>query len=563
MHLLHKSICLHPSAVKLASALTAAAFLVALTAVTPASASSSAILDVTGPETVPASSAEAGHVMGNAGRNAPTGATQGGVSPLNAVNSSGSGGTMRMAPLATSAYQPAATTGMPLGLDVSGYQGNVDWTAAWNSGIRFVYIKASEANSPMNDYFSQQYNGSAQAGMLRGAYHFARPNLSSGSSQARSFVNSGGGWSGDGITLPGVLDLEDNTSDDSGKCFGLSPSQLTSWTKDFTSTYKALTTRDAVIYTGYYFWQDCLQGATSFGLTNPLWIAAYGAAADDVWMPGNWPQYTFWQYTSNGAVSGISGPVDQNLFNGSYAQLQILAKGTTTAPVVVAPPATQPLTYFFRGQGGAGIQFGYTSGIPLTCDWNGDGISTLGIFSNGKWDIRNSNNAGPIDKTFYFGDPGDEPVCGDWDGDGVATPGVFRNGRVYLRNSNASGTADGAFNFGAPGDVAIAGDWNGDGYTTLAVARPEGGAKRFYLTDSNIAPSVSQSFLFGNATDSPISGDWDRDGRSTIGVKRGNVWYLANSLYSSPTVVAYGDPTDRPITGTWSIGAATGIGVAR
>jgi putative cell wall-binding protein len=147
-------------------------------------------------------------------------------------------------------------------------------------------------------------------------------------------VQSGGGWSADGKTLPGVLDLETNGSDSSGACFGMTPDQLTSWTADFTQTYKNLTGRDAVIYTAYYFWQNCMGGTSAFSQSNPLWIAAYGAPANDVWMPGNWPQFTFWQYNDGAGTF----PGDQNLFNGSYAQLQTLALGYKAQASRVAGP---------------------------------------------------------------------------------------------------------------------------------------------------------------------------------------------------------------------------------
>src|SRR5262249_53114715 len=96
------------------------------------------------------------------------------------------------------------------GMDVSGWQGNVNWSAAWRSGTRFAYVKATEGTGYTNPYFVQQYNGSYNAGMIRGAYHFARPNLSSGATQADYFVGHGGGWSRDGKTLPPMLDIEYN-----------------------------------------------------------------------------------------------------------------------------------------------------------------------------------------------------------------------------------------------------------------------------------------------------------------------------------------------------------------
>jgi len=141
----------------------------------------------------------------------------------------------------TFAAPAGAVAGIP-GMDVSGYQGNVNWTAAWNNGARFAYVKATEGTSYTNPYFAQQYNGSYNVGMIRGAYHFARPNVSGGATQADYFVAHGGGWSGDGKTLPGALDIEWNPYA-GGTCYGLSTTGMVAWIKAFSDEYHARTTR--------------------------------------------------------------------------------------------------------------------------------------------------------------------------------------------------------------------------------------------------------------------------------------------------------------------------------
>lgn len=225
---------------------------------------------------------------------------------------------------AAAGSKPSGAESMPGGVDVSGWQANVDWQTVWNQGARFAYIKASEGPWTMNDYFAQQYNGAANIGMIRGAYHFAQPNQSSGANQAQVFVQSGGGWSADGITLPGVLDLEfNNGKDGTNRCFSQTSAQLTAWSSDFFSTYKAKTGRDAVLYTSYSFWQECMASATAFSQTNPLWIAAYGPSLPNLLIPGGWPQFTFWQFSDNGPYNGG----DSNVFNGDISGLQRLAKG--------------------------------------------------------------------------------------------------------------------------------------------------------------------------------------------------------------------------------------------
>ncbi len=110
----------------------------------------------------------------------------------------------------SSGVTPSAAVASVAGIDFSSYQGNVNWQAQYNAGKRFAYVKATEGTTYKNPYFTQQYNGSYGVGMIRGAYHFARPDRSSGASQASFFVRSGGAWSADGKTLPGALDMEYN-----------------------------------------------------------------------------------------------------------------------------------------------------------------------------------------------------------------------------------------------------------------------------------------------------------------------------------------------------------------
>ena len=117
----------------------------------------------------------------------------------------------------------AAPAGLP-GMDVSSYQGNVNWSAAWNNGARFAYVKATEGTYYTNPSFAQQYNGSYTVGMIRGSYHFARPDTTTGAAQANYFVDPGGGWSKDGRTLPGALDIEYNPY--GATCYGLSQSSM-------------------------------------------------------------------------------------------------------------------------------------------------------------------------------------------------------------------------------------------------------------------------------------------------------------------------------------------------
>ncbi|MGF9646679.1 GH25 family lysozyme [Pseudarthrobacter oxydans] len=217
------------------------------------------------------------------------------------------------------------------GLDVSGHQPSVDWQQQWNMGSRFAYVKATEGNYYTNPSYGSQYQGSRNVGMIRGAYHFAIPNWSSGADQARYFVQNGGGWSADGYTMPPVLDFEFNPYEGrtingfyfGNTCYNMSPAQLQSWVRDFGNTMQSLTGRLPVIYTNTSWWNQCLGNPAGFG-DYPLWVAAYPSSPTNNAGPvptASWSTYSIWQYSSTGPFAG-----DSNVWNGDYASLQRFAR---------------------------------------------------------------------------------------------------------------------------------------------------------------------------------------------------------------------------------------------
>ncbi len=184
--------------------------------------------------------------------------------------------------------------------------------------MRWAYTKATEGTYYTNPYFAQQYNGSYNVGMIRGAYHFATPDTTSGATQANYFVDHGGGWSRDGKTLPGALDIEWNPY--GAACYGKTTSQMVSWIADFINTYKSRTSRYPVIYTATSWWTQCTGNYAGFAANNPLWIARYDTTPGT--LPAGWSFYTMWQYTSSGPTVG-----DHDKFNGALDRVQALALG--------------------------------------------------------------------------------------------------------------------------------------------------------------------------------------------------------------------------------------------
>ena len=221
----------------------------------------------------------------------------------------------------TSVHASAATTppGTP-GVDVSGWDGTVDWSSAALNGAAFAYVKATEGIGYVSDTFEQQYNGAAGEGLLHGAYHFALPDRSDGTTQADYFVDHGGRWSNDGMTLPGVLDIEYNPY--GATCYGLSQSAMVTWISQFRTEYQARTGRYPVIYAGLSWWTECTGNYAGFAALDPLWIAHYATTVGT--LLSGWTTYTIWQYAGSGAMPG-----DQNVFAGNLADLKAFAAGQT------------------------------------------------------------------------------------------------------------------------------------------------------------------------------------------------------------------------------------------
>ncbi len=202
------------------------------------------------------------------------------------------------------------------GFDVSNWQGTVDWAGAYAKGARFAYIKATEGTTYKDPNFNANYPDSFYAGFIRGAYHFATPDTSTGKAQADYFVAHGGGWSKDGQTLPPMLDIEYNPY--GASCYGLSQSGMRTWITSFADEVYAKTGRWATIYTTTGWWTTCTGNTTIYAAQHPLFVAKYASSAGT--LPAGWPYYTFWQHADSGTFPG-----DQDYFNGPLSGLRNLA----------------------------------------------------------------------------------------------------------------------------------------------------------------------------------------------------------------------------------------------
>jgi GH25 family lysozyme M1 (1,4-beta-N-acetylmuramidase) len=221
------------------------------------------------------------------------------------------------------AAAPASAATVP-GIDVSHHQGTINWPGVRAAGIQFAYLKATEGVSHQDTRFDTNYVAAYRAGVIRGAYHFALPNRSSGAAQANYLAGNGGAWSADGRTLPAALDIEHNPY--GAMCYGKTQAAMRTWIADFLATYRARTGRYAVIYTTTSWWVACTGNYSGFWSRHPLWIARWASTPGT--LPAGAPFWTFWQHTSTGRVPGVTGNVDRNHFNGSRARLIALANNT-------------------------------------------------------------------------------------------------------------------------------------------------------------------------------------------------------------------------------------------
>jgi lysozyme len=192
------------------------------------------------------------------------------------------------------------------GIDVSNWQGVIDWLQVRAAGKRFVIAKASEGVGYQDRSYDRNKAGAMAQGLAFGAYHFARPE-NDPVAEADWFIEVAGYRRG--MIIP-ALDLE--------RTGGRSPASLTSWTKAWLQrVYERLGVR-AMIYTSPSFWRQ--------NLDNTAWFANHGYAI--LWAahwerPGpsvaasNWAgrSWTFWQYSNTGTVPGIDGYVDLNRFH--------------------------------------------------------------------------------------------------------------------------------------------------------------------------------------------------------------------------------------------------------
>ena len=217
--------------------------------------------------------------------------------------------------------------------------------------------------------------------------------------------------------------------------------------------------------------------------------------------------------------SNTAGPADLNVPFGIAGDLPVTGDwdGNGIDDVGIFRPSTSQ--WLLRLQNGTTITlnaFGLNGDVPLAGDWNGDGIDTIGIFrpSTNEWILSNgpnTNNTSPPENLhFPFGASGDLPITGDWTGAGFDTPGIFRpSNSLFSLSIGFGSTVDITAFFGTTGVRPFAGDWDGDGVTTIGVFDPGTGTMSLNNTNTSGNGLGDIVFSFGLNGDSPLAGDWD------------------------------------------------------
>jgi lysozyme len=191
------------------------------------------------------------------------------------------------------------------GIDVSRYQGRIDWASVRDAGTQFAFIKATEGGDYVDPRFMENWHGAARAGVPRGAYHFmywCRPAHEQAAWFRRNVPN-------DPDALPPVLDLEWNGH--SQTCpFKASREAALEAIQLMLSEMERHTGKRPIIYTDIPFHRDVLAGEFH---DYPHWVRSTAAEPHERYANRRW---TMWQYTTTGRVPGIQGDVDRNAFYG-------------------------------------------------------------------------------------------------------------------------------------------------------------------------------------------------------------------------------------------------------
>ena len=203
------------------------------------------------------------------------------------------------------------------GIDVSKWQGDINWSKVAGAGIRFAYIRVSDGLEYPDPKFKYNWKEAKSAGVVRGAYQYFEPGQDAVEQAWYLLEEMGPLEEGD---LPPALDLETMDGQSAAKVID----QVDIWI----DVVEGVLGVEPLIYTSAGFWGGI--GSSKFA-GYPLWVANWEANCP--LMPVSWNQWVFWQTSDFGSVAGISEAVDLDLFNGNLDALHDFAVGGPTEPL--------------------------------------------------------------------------------------------------------------------------------------------------------------------------------------------------------------------------------------
>ncbi|MCX4246540.1 GH25 family lysozyme [Paraliomyxa miuraensis] len=199
------------------------------------------------------------------------------------------------------------------GIDVSYYQGNIDWNAVAADGITFAWVRVSHSTQFFDPQFDANLAGARAAGIHTGVYQYFEPQEDP-IAQAQFLLDHMGPLQpGD---MPPMIDVESSDT--------VAPGPYADAIRAWLDHVEAATGVPPIIYTGYYYWNDNV-GTDEF-IDHPLWIANYNPGCPLI--PDYWDTWTFHQYCACESIAGIAGAVDGDTFNGNLDDLMGLSVGS-------------------------------------------------------------------------------------------------------------------------------------------------------------------------------------------------------------------------------------------
>ena len=188
------------------------------------------------------------------------------------------------------------------GIDVSNWQGYIDYDKVKQAGIEVVYIKASQGSDLKDAYFDINYENAKKNGLKIGFYHFlTATNTQEAEREAQFFASVISNKMPD---CKLALDYE--------VFGGVGNTEINNIATVFLETTKRLTNKEVIIYSDLYNARTVF--SRELADMYPLWLADYTNVENIQEQQANWENWTGWQYTDMGVVDGISGYVDRDKY---------------------------------------------------------------------------------------------------------------------------------------------------------------------------------------------------------------------------------------------------------